>query len=589
MQAQHRTSRSAIARPGSTPSRTPRLKTGEHALSPNTAPDRPAVVIVGAGPSGLALAIELGHRNVSCLVVERNARAGHAPRAKTTHVRTREHLRRWGIASKLAEASPFGIDYPSDIIFVTRLAGQKLAHFRSGLNCSPARHEHYSEHGQWIPQYKLEAVLRDHAASLQSVRILAGTELVDFEQDQDGVSALFREVSSGAERRISTRYLVGADGARSRVRDLIGAEMQGRYGLSRNYNIIFEAPGLAEAHPHGPGIMYWQINPETPSLIGPMDQGDLWFFMPTGLPPGERLSDDDALALIRKATGIDLPYRMLSSDEWVASRLLADRYARGRVFLIGDACHLHPPFGGFGMNMGIADGVDLGWKLAAMLQGWGGQTLLDSYEIERRPVHELVMDEAESNHTLTPDRLFRPGIEEESPEGDAIRAEVSQLIEQHKRAEFYALGVVLGYCYRGSPVVIDDGSGEQWTRSRDYHPSALPGCLAPHRWLSETESLYDRFGDGFTLLAFDAKRDVESIENARADAVRTATPLKIEAISDIDLQRLYGARLALVRPDQHICWRGNSWPADAGILERVTGRAKAPATVLREVDQAASG
>lgn len=533
----------------------------------------PDVVIVGAGPVGLATAIELATRGISCLLIERQERAGHAPRAKTTHTRTREHLRRWGIAKDLAAAAPFGIDYPSHILFVTRLAGSLIARFEHALNCQPERDERYSEHSQWIPQYKLEEVLRNHVATLPLATIRFGQEFLSFDQDDDSVRVRIRDVESGAERVVAARYLVGADGARSTVRDQIGAKMVGTYGLSRNYNTIFRSAGLAEAHGHGPGIMYWQINGDVPSLIGPMDQPDLWYFMPTMVPEGVRFTDEETLDLIRRSTGIDLPYEILSSDEWVASRLLADSYSRGRVFLAGDACHLHPPFGGFGMNMGVADGVDLGWKIAATLQGWGGADLLASYEAERRFAHEYVLDEAESNHSLNPNRLFRPEMEAMSPAGEQARREVADLVWQHKTSEFYALGVVLGYCYQQSPVIVDDGTMKDWVRSRDYVPQAIPGCLAPHRWIDGDRSLYDLFGPGFTLLAM-ADADEADIAAAGAGAERLGMPLTVLRLPDPALTELYGARLALVRPDQHVAWRGDAWP-DADILAIVTGHAPA--------------
>lgn len=529
------------------------------------------VVIVGAGPSGLAAAIELGSRGIACTVLERQTRAGYAPRAKTTHSRTREHLRRWGIADKLAAASPFGVDYPSHVLFVTRLSGPLIHRFENALQCLPARDERYSEHGQWIPQYKLEAVLREHALSLPGVELLFGQEFVGYAETDDGLTLTVRDVQTGQERPMAAAYMIGADGARSAVRDAIGATMAGIYGLSRNYNIIFRARGLADAHPHGPGIMYWQINGDVPGLIGPMDEDDLWFFMPTGLAPGVSYTDAEAVDAIKRSTGIDLPYEILSSDEWVASRLLADRYAKGRVFLTGDACHLHPPFGGFGMNMGVADSVDLGWKIAANLQGWGGPILLDSYEIERRPAHEFVLDESEANHAASPNRLYSPGLEDETPDGAARRDEARQIVVQHKTAEFYALGVVLGYCYETSPVIVDEGGGTKWMRSRDYTPCAAPGCLAPHRWLSDTVSLYDLFGGGFTLLILDDDQ-ADSIEAARREADATGTPLEIVHLQDVALRSLYDAPLALIRPDQHVAWRGAAWP-DGDLLKRVTGRA----------------
>ncbi|WP_310533696.1 FAD-dependent monooxygenase [Novosphingobium sp.] len=538
----------------------------------------PAVAIVGAGPAGLAAAIELGMRGVSCVVLDRTERGGHAPRAKTTHTRTREHLRRWGIADKLAAASPFGVDYPSHVTFVTRLGGKLIKRFEHALQCSPERNEHYSEHSQWIPQYKLEQVLRDHAVTLPAIEFRYGSEYIGFDQSDDGVTVHYRDSASGEDRTLRAGYLVGADGARSKVRDDIGAKMIGAYGLSRNYNIIFRAPGLADAHEQGPAAMYWQINAELPSLMGPMDQGDLWYFMPIGLAKGVTFTDAEAVAAIRLATGIDLPYEILSSDEWVASRLLADRYRAGRAFLIGDSCHLHPPFGGFGMNMGVADGVDIGWKIAAVEQGWGGPVLLDSYEAERRPAHEYVLDEAEANHSILPNELVRDGIESDGPAGDAVRAEIAEIIEREKAAEFYALGVVLGYCYRNSPVVVDDRTGEGWERSRDYRPAAIPGCLAPHRWLGEV-SLYDLFGQGFTLLVLDAEHS-QDIAQALEEASASDTPLKVVELHDAGLIDLYEQPLVLIRPDQHVAWRGSRWPT-AGVLQTVTGH------VTTKIDQGA--
>ena len=533
---------------------------------------QPTVAIVGGGPAGLATAIELGMRGVACVVLERTERGGHAPRAKTTHTRTREHLRRWGIAKNLADASPFGVDYPSNVTFVTRLGGKLIKQFENALQCSPTRDERYSEHSQWIPQYKLEEVLRDHAATLPEIEFRYNAEYLDFAQDDASVTVRYRDVVSGENCEVRTRYLVGADGARSKVRDDIGAKMLGTYGLSRNYNIIFRAPGLAEAHTHGPAVMYWQVNAQIPSLLGPMDKDDLWYFMPSGLEPGVTFTDEEAVDAIRTSTGIDLPYEILSSDEWVASKLLADRYRDGRVFLVGDACHLHPPFGGFGMNMGIADGVDIGWKIAAVEQGWGGGALLDSYEAERRPAHEYVLDEAEANHSVLANQLVRDGIEDEGPAGDKVRADIAQIVGREKAAEFYALGVVLGYCYQDSPVVVDDGTVASWKRSRDYVPAAIPGCLAPHRWLDDT-SLYDLFGVGFTLLVL-SQGHSDDVASARADAKRAGTPLTVVELDNPTLLTLYQQPLALIRPDQHVAWRGASWPV-GGMLEIVTGRAPA--------------
>jgi len=526
------------------------------------------VLIVGAGPVGLALAIELGHRGVRCLVVEKNDRVGYAPRAKTTNVRTREHLRRWGIAGKLSEAAPLGVDYPSTVIFATRLNGHLLARFENASNCAPAPNPLYSEHGQWIPQYILEEVLKANAESLPGVEIRFGCRLVAAEQSDSGVTARIAREDGGGELTVHSAYLVGADGARSTVRGLIGARMGGAT-LGAHQNAVFRAPGIARAHRFGPATMYWLVNGEVPAVTGPMDKGDTWFFgwsRPDGHGP---LDDAAATALIRRATGLDLACEILSRDEWTAQRLIADRYRDRRIFLAGDACHLHPPFGGYGMNMGIGDAVDLGWKLAAVLAGWGGPRLLDSYAAERRPVHEMVMDEAVTNHKLLPKHLWRDGLEDESEEGARRRAEVGAVIEAGKAREFKTLGTVLGYHYSGSPIVVDDGTAPPPRDPMTYTPSAHPGCLAPHAWLDDGVSLYDRFGGGFTLLDTSGGGAHEALRRA---AERRGLPLTTVSLPRPDLAALYGARYALIRPDQHVAWRGDAAPDTVDrLLDQVSG------------------
>ncbi len=538
----------------------------------------PRVLIVGAGPTGLALAIELGQRGVPCLVIERNSRVGHAPRAKTTNVRTREHLRRWGIAGQLRAQSPLGIDYPSNVLFVTRLAGHELARFENSLYCAPGKNPLYSEHAQWIPQYTVEEVMRAHAQSLPGVEIRFNCQLQGFEQDADDnnggcVRARVRDLAADTQFEVRSDFLVGADGARSFVREAIGARMEGRYGLSRNYNVVFRAPGLAQAHQHGPAIMYFQVNSDVPSIIGPMDRGERWFFMPTAVPEGVKFEPADAPELIRKASGIDLPYEVLSSDEWVASSLLADRYRDRRVFLAGDACHLHPPMGGYGMNMGVADGVDLGWKLAAVLHGWGGPGLLDSYERERAPVHRFVIEEATNNHALGSNQLWQPGLEDATAQGAQLRQEVGARVAIAKMREFNTLGVVLGYRYDDSPVIVGDGTVAKPPDFVNYVPTSRPGHLAPHAWLHDGSSLYDHFGKGYTLL--DCGGAAVSAEGSARQAARDAgMPLTVIRPAVPGLPGLYPTRYTLIRPDQHVAWRGDAWPADGvQLLRRVTGRA----------------
>jgi len=532
------------------------------------------VLIVGAGPVGQGLAIELGHRGITCLVIEKNSRIGVAPRAKTTNLRTREHFRRWGIADALRDASPFGVDYPSNIVFTTRMSGHLLARFDNALYCAPGRNPLYAEHSQWIPQYAVERVMREHLESVKSVQVELNCELLGFEQGADSVVATVRNSETGEQREIEAKFLAGCDGARSLVRDAIGARMEGSFGLSRNYNIVFRAPGLADAHKHGKAIMYWQINSEVPSLTGPMDTDDRWFFMPTGLAPDVLVTRDTAADMIRRATGIDLPFEVLSIDEWVAHRVVADRYRDRRVFLVGDACHLHPPFGGFGMNMGVSDSVDLGWKMAAVLQGWGGETLLGSYELERRPVHMHVLQEAAANHSKISNALFEEGLEEDTAAGQAARLRVGKRINAEKLSEFYTLGTILGGHYTDSPVVQPVAAATMPARDfLNYVPDSIPGGRAPHAWLHDGSSLFDHFGAGFTLLALLAAPEA-GLQAAVADAQRLGIPLKVLRSDNPAVASLYQHRLTLIRPDQHIAWVDDSWPDsdDFDVLAMATGQ-----------------
>jgi 2-polyprenyl-6-methoxyphenol hydroxylase-like FAD-dependent oxidoreductase len=450
-------------------------------------------------------------------------------------------------------------------VFVTRLAGHELARFEDAFNALPERSPLYPEHAQWVPQYTLEKIMLEKARSLPSVDIRFDTQFLNAAQDDKQVTAL---VGTNEEEpvTVSARFLIGADGARSPVRDVIGAKLEGRHGLSHHYNIIFRAPGLAEAHAHGPAVVYWQIGKDGFSAIGPMDKDDVWYFAPGGAKPGETLTDEEAAALIRERTGIDLPYEILSADSWTASELLADRYADRRIILAGDACHLHPPAGGYGMNMGVGDGVDLGWKIAATLQGWGGPELIASYQAERRPVHRAVIDEAMANYAIyvAPPS---PEIEDDSPQGQTIRAKTGAGIQASKGREFNTLGTVLGLSYQNSPIIISEDGPIPEHNSQVYMPSGRPGCLAPHVWLGDGRSLYDLFGPGFALIV-DEDADEAEVEKAVADAQTYGVPLAIVRPQDVPIAALYGAKLTLVRPDQHVAWRGDRW---TGTLARATG------------------
>ncbi|MES2536910.1 MAG: FAD-dependent monooxygenase [Pseudomonadota bacterium] len=530
------------------------------------------VLVVGGGPAGLALALELGTQGRRCMLVECNPRSGLVPRAKTTNVRTRELLRRWGIADKLAAASPFGTDYPSNVVFATRMGGRELARFENAFSCAPARDPRFSEHAQWIPQYKVEAVLKARVQELDSVALRFATRLLDFTQDGDTVLATLEDVETRTTVRVRARFLVGADGARSTVREKLGIRMEGTSPLGQHTNVVFRAPGLAGAHALGPAVMYWLLNPDVPCVIAPLDQGDLWTFGYSRANSGDATPEQ----LIPRALGFDIGLEVLSTDEWTAHQLLAQRYREGRVFLAGDACHLHPPFGGHGMNMGIADAVDLGWKLSAVLSGWGGPALLDSYEIERRQVHQRVVNESVVNHSHSTSNLLQPHLDEDGEQGDAIRAEVRERILALKRAEFYSLGVVIGAHYEASPILAREPADQPTLEpTYTYQPNARPGCRAPHHWLQPGRqwgaSLYDHFTPaGFTLLVTRAAAEPHAAA-VQAEAATLRVPLLVTVPNDDALRELYGTDLVLVRPDHHVAWRGNDAQAACAALAFACG------------------
>ncbi len=297
--------------------------------------------------------------------------------------------------------------------------------------------------------------------------------------------------------------------------------MTGDHAFGHNYNLIVRIPGLKPARR---AIMYWLVNPESPGVLSPLDGVDVFAFG-IQLPPGVReIPDADAIKRVQAALGRPMDVEILERDIWAAHQLIADRYRDGRVFLAGDACHLHPPFGGYGMNLGIADGVDLGWKLSAVLAGWGGETLLASYEQERRAVHQRTIAEAVENYKTLSGQLLKAGLDDETDEGARARAEAAEDITAKKIREFKTLGVVLGSRYDGSPIIVNDGSPPPVETRADFQPSAIPVASRPTPGLTDGSSLYDHFSQGFTLLVLDAtaQEQAGSIRRASGGCRRSA-------------------------------------------------------------------
>ena len=270
----------------------------------------------------------------------------------------------------------------------------------------------------------------------------------------------------------------------------------------------------------------------------------------------------DIPALMRRCMGGDVAYTIEDKNLWVRKRTVADRFMDGRVFLAGDAAHAHPPNGGLGMNTGIQDAFDLGWKLAAVLDGWGGEGLLETYDIERRPASARAAEVSLKNYRRLVSAAQRAEIYSPTPEGDVARRAIGERLVEENEKTWQPVGVHLGYIYHPSPIVVPDGSPMPEDDTFGYRPTAFPGARAPHVWLAPGNSILDLFGDGFVLLKF-SDLPTNGIERAAASR---GVPLKVYRIEHHEAAALYEYALVLVRPDGHVAWRGDSLPNNAIVV-----------------------
>jgi 2-polyprenyl-6-methoxyphenol hydroxylase-like FAD-dependent oxidoreductase len=518
------------------------------------------VLIVGGGPVGLALAGDLGWRGIPCVLIEQSDGSIYQPRMDLVGIRTMEFCRRWGLVSAV-EGSPYPRDYAQDNIYLTSLTGYELGRERfPGIGEAPPPKES-PQRRERCPQNMFDPILRAFAASQPSVTLRYRTRLVSFTQDADTVTAVVENADTGAREEILTRYLVGCDGARSLVRETLGIAMQGNPVLTYTTNIIFRCPHLLSLHDKGKAYRHIFIGPEgTWATIVAINGRDEWRFSIIGGAEQREYTTPEIEAAVRRAVGRDFDFEILSVLAWVRRELVADRYRGGRAFIAGDAAHVMSPTGGFGMNTGIQDVVDLSWKLAAVLEGWGGDGLLESYTVERQPIGTRNVSEASGNLRRMLSVPLHPNLLDDTPAGAATREKVGRDFAETMRREWFTLGAHLGYRYDGSPVCVPDGTAAPPDDPRAYAPTARPGHRAPHAYMADGRSTLDLFGRGFALLGFGA----DAVEAAPLlDAAKQRNvPVTFTAIAEPPIAALYERRFVLVRPDGHVAWRDDRIPAD---------------------------
>ncbi len=549
-----------------------------------TSPDQTnaPVIIVGGGPVGMMLAMNLDALGVRSVIVNTHPRPQWHPKGGTHNSRTMEHYRRLGIASRIRDLG-LPPEHPGDVVYMTRLSGWELQRIRMPSEAEKRRAVRNAGPVDQVPepllrcnQMHVEAFLFGHIGTLPNVVNRFGWHCQSWSQDADGVSAEIEEVESGRRETWRGRYLIGCDGGPSLVRRSLGIHYTGEQPEKQAYlgggmvSTYLKVPDLHARVVGGKkSWQYWTVNKDIRSNTLCID-GDAEFLFNTRLRADEQKPDERYIAQAFLASlGVDLPFEAIRHSTWVAGQaLVAERFHQGRAVLAGDAVHLFTPTGGFGMNTGVDDAANLGWKLAALVSGWGGPGLIDSYAIERRPIA--------LRNTAAAKRLARnvgavpigDDIERDTPEGAEARRLASEFLSGFGQ-EFGSLGIQIGARYDGSPIVAGDGEQPPHDDPEIYVPSSVPGGRAPHLFMPDGSSLFDHFGRGFTLLSFSDAAPVAALEQA---ARARGVPFKTLRIGHAPGRDLYRHDFALIRPDQHVAWRGNRLPDDCdGLIRRVTG------------------
>ena len=519
------------------------------------------VLIVGGGPIGLGLAADLGRRNIRTLLIEQNEDSVGSAKMIEVSVRTMESAassdcRRLSVTGDFrtttASTAPL-----SRTCRATSLAASRVTRWWTSriLRTVPSATGHVRRRG-------FDPILKRCAEGFPCVTMRYCTRLDRFVQDASGVSAEIVDVASGGRQQVRCQYLVGCDGYTSKVRSALGIEMRGEQHLDLSMSVYVRIVDLGQYHDKAQAYRYVFTGPEGAwAVLTTIDGRDLYRLQLIGVPDSD-LNSVDLPAMLRRCVGRDFPFTIEDVSFWVRKMVVADRFMDGRVFLAGDSAHAHPPNGGLGMNTGMQDAFDLGWKLAATLDGWGGPVLLESYDYERRPTSSRAAVESLKNFRRLTANTSYPDIAADTPAGEALRRMLGRRLVEENEKSWHPVGVHLGYIYNPSPIVVPDGTVRPPDDTVGYIPSAFPGARAPHFWIGKSRSVLDLFGDGFTLLKFD---DVASraLEVAFADH---AVPLRVELINSRKGADLYECPLILVRPDGHVAWRGHRAPADPSVV-----------------------
>lgn len=541
-----------------------------------------SVVVAGGGAVGLTLAMDLAWRGVEVMVIEARARA-EAPPPKCNHIsaRSMEIYRRLGVAGKLRNAG-LPADYPNDISYRTSFVGRELTRIPI-----PCRRDRYTATGGpdcgWptpepphrLNQIFMEPILADHAAQMHGVEIDWRNELVEFESDGEGVVATIRNLDRDETWHVKCDFLIGCDGGRSVVRRHMGARLEGDDVLQRVQSTFIRAPSLIGLQQEVPAWATFTLSPIRSGNVYAIDGVERWVvhnYLREHEAGFDAVDRDWAIRSIL-GVGDDFDYEVLEEMDWYGRRLVANRFRQDRVFVCGDSAHIWVPYAGYGMNAGIADAANLAWLLAEHLVDDAPYDILEAYERERQPITKqvsyFVMDHA---HAMAGQRGGVPeNLEEDSPAGEAARQELGRKAYDLNVQQYCAAGLNFGYFYDDSPLIAYDGEDAPGYSMADFTPSTVPGCRLPHVWLCNGRSLYDALGPGYTLLRLNADVNVQPFIAAAVE--KGVFP----AILDLDpavAGTVYDCKLILVRPDQHIAWRGNALPEDlSALIKRIRGLA----------------